>query len=80
MLEGLDVDHCSLTGVSEDIRDGRAQNNAVRVKLEQVLKRGDPEELNSFCAALTDIVASADEHGDWYRGFAELADKRTGPA
>jgi putative DNA primase/helicase len=38
------------------------------------------DELNGFCAALTDIVASADEHGDWYRMFGELAEKRCGPA
>jgi hypothetical protein len=76
MLETLDVDECSIFGV-DDVRDGRPQDNAVRRTLGQVLMRGDPEELEGFCAALTDIVATADEHGDWYRGFSELAVTRT---
>lgn len=75
MLETLDVDECSIVGVT-DVRDGRPQDNAVRRTLGQVLMRGDPEELEGFCAALTDIVAFAAEGGDWHRSFAELAETR----
>jgi hypothetical protein len=44
------------------------------------LMRGDSEEINGFCSALTDIVVSSDECGDWSRMFGELAEKRCGPA
>jgi hypothetical protein len=72
MLETLDVDECAIFAV-DNVRGGRPQDNAVRRTLGQVLMRGDPKELEGFCAALTDIVATADEHGDWYRGFREMA-------
>jgi hypothetical protein len=75
MLETLDMDECTIASV-EDNRDGRPQNNAVRQTLGQVLMRGDPDELNGFCAALTDIIASADESGDYYRMLKELAEQQ----
>jgi hypothetical protein len=53
------------------------QDNAVRRVLGQVLERGDPNEIVGFTAALTDIVASADELGDYYRMLSELAERRT---
>src|SRR5947209_4978727 len=82
MLEALDMDECALVAVTEDIREGRPQDNAVRRTLEEVLKRGNAEELDGFCAALTDVVASADgeNSGYWQRGLTELAEKRSGPA
>ena len=46
----------------------------------QVLMRGDPEELNGFCRALTDIVASSDEGGDSCRMIGDMAESRCGPA
>jgi hypothetical protein len=75
MLETLDIDECAIAGVT-DVRGGRPQDNAVRRTLARVLMRGDPEELEGFCAALTDIVATADEHGDWSRMFSDLAETR----
>jgi hypothetical protein len=42
--------------------------------LAKVMMRGDLDELEGFCAALTDIDATADEHGDWLRDFSELAE------
>jgi hypothetical protein len=82
MLEAMDVDECSIVGVNgvDDVRDGRPQDNAVRRTLGRVLMRGDPEELEGFCAALTDIVATADEHGDWYRGFSYFVDTQQNTA
>jgi hypothetical protein len=75
MLGGMEVDECAIAGVSVPFtRRGRPQDNAVRRTLDEVLKRADPNELDGFCAALSDIVASADEHGDYYRMFITLVD------
>jgi hypothetical protein len=51
-------------------------DNAVRRTLDQVLSRGDPDELEGFCAALTDLAVTADESGDFSRMFSEVADKQ----
>ncbi|HMH29060.1 MAG TPA: hypothetical protein VK580_10770 [Steroidobacteraceae bacterium] len=75
MLGGMDLDECAIAGVSVPFtRRGRPQDNAVLRVLNEVVKRGDPAELEGFCAALTDAVATADEHGDFYRMFSQLAD------
>lgn len=77
MLENMDLDECSIAGVSVLLtRRGRQQDNAVQRTLDQVLKRGDADELDGFCAALTDMVATADEAGDFCRMFSQLADKQ----
>jgi hypothetical protein len=77
MLENMDMDECSIAGVSVPFtRRGRPQDNAVRRVLGEVLERGDPHELEGFCAALSDIVASADDSGDFYRMFRKLADEQ----
>ena len=77
MLEHMDVDECTIAGVSVPFtRRGRPQDNAVRRNIEAILRRGDRDELEGFCAALTDIVASADENGDFYRMFGALAEKQ----
>jgi hypothetical protein len=76
MLGGMDLDECAIAGVSVPFtRRGRAQDNAVLRFLSEVMKRGDPAELEGFCAALSDMVATADEHGDFYRMFGEMANK-----
>jgi ribosomal protein S4E len=56
------------------------QDNEVRRVLGHVLVRGDPDEIEGFTAALTDIVASADELGDYYRMLSELADRQSNAA
>jgi len=77
MLENMDMDECAIAGISVPFtRDGRPQDNAVRRVLGQVLERGSPYELEGFCAALSDIVASADDAGDYYRMFRKLADQQ----
>jgi hypothetical protein len=77
MLENMDIDECSIAGVSVPFtRRGRPQDNAVHRNIDEILQRGDPHELEGFCAALTDIVASADENGDFYRMFTKLADEQ----
>jgi hypothetical protein len=77
MLENMDVDECTIAGISVPLtRRGRPQDNAVRRIVAEVMQRGDPDELEGFCAALTDIVASADENGDYYRMFSSLADEQ----
>jgi hypothetical protein len=48
----------------------------VRRALDQVLMRGDADELDGFCAALTDLAAHADKSGDYYRMFGELVQKQ----
>lgn len=63
MLETMgDVDECVVGGGY--VRDGRPQDNAVRRTFGAVLMRGDAAELDGFCAALTEALASADENGD----------------
>jgi hypothetical protein len=75
MLGGMEIDECTIAGMSVPFtRRGRPQDNAVLRNLSEVMKRGDPAELAGFCAALSDIVATADEHGDFYRMFGRLAD------
>jgi hypothetical protein len=72
MLEYTDPDECQISG---NCRGGRPQDNVVRHALGEVLMRGDAAELNGFCAALSEIVAFADESGDYYRGLAKQADR-----
>ena len=75
MLESMDLDECSIVGISVPFtRRGRPQDNAVLRVLGEVMKRGDSAELEGFCAALSDLAATADEHGDFCRMFDELAD------
>ncbi len=73
MLRYMDPDSSAITG---RYRGGKPQDNAVRCTLGDVLMRGDAAELNGFCAALSEIVAFADESGDYYRGLSKRADRR----
>lgn len=52
----------------------------MRRTLDQVLQRGDPDELEGFCAALTDLAATADQCGDFSRMFSKMAEKQFGTA
>jgi hypothetical protein len=77
MLDNMDMDECTIAGVTAAfVRKGRPQDNAVRRTLDQVLLRGDPDELEEFCAALTDLAVIADESGDFSRMFSEMVDKQ----
>jgi hypothetical protein len=77
MLESMEMDECTIAGVAVLwVREGRPQDNAVRRALDQVLQRGDPDELEGFCAALTDLAATADECGDFSRMFSEMVGRQ----
>jgi hypothetical protein len=77
MLESMEMDECTIAGVTVLwVREDRPQDNAVRRTLDQVLLRGDPDELEGFCAALTDLAVTADECGDFPRMFSEMADRQ----
>lgn len=76
MLENMEMDECTLAFITTIVRNGRPQDNAVRRTLDQVLRRGDPDELEGFCAALTDLAITADESGDFSRMFSEMADRQ----
>jgi hypothetical protein len=45
-------------------RANRSQNNVVRVRVGRILMKGNSNELNGFCAALSHLAAFADEFGD----------------
>ena len=77
----MEMDECTIAGVTVLwVRDGRPQDNAVHRILEQVLMRGDAAELEGFCAALTDLAATADQCGDFSHMFSEMADKQLSTA
>src|ERR1700675_1966756 len=57
-------------------RYGAPQNNLVRRALGEILERGDGNELEGFCAVLMEILAIADNAGDYERIFAKYADRR----
>jgi hypothetical protein len=57
-------------------RYGAPQNNIVRRTLDEILERGDDNELEGFCAVLTEVCAIADQSGDYTRIFSKYADRR----
>ena len=71
----LDIDMDESTLVTSNWR-GHPQDNAVRRVLAKVLMRGDAQELNGFCAALTEVCASADDNGDYSRMLASYVNRR----
>lgn len=74
MLEDMcDADEFHVQGT---YRRGAPQNNLVRRMLEKILERGDDNELEGFCAVLTEICAIADNNGDYDRIFSAYADRR----
>ena len=81
MLDSMDMDECTLAGVTVLwVRQGRPQDNAVLRTLKEVMGRGDADELEGFCAALTDLAVTADESGDFSRMFTEMAGKQLNAA
>jgi hypothetical protein len=77
MLDTMDLDECSIAGINVPLtRRGRPQDNAVLRTLKEILRRAEPEELEGFCAALTDMAATADEQGDFGRMFTVLIERR----
>lgn len=57
-------------------RGGAPQNNVVRRALDEIRARGDSNELEGFCAVLTEICAISDNSGDYTRIFTKYADRR----
>jgi hypothetical protein len=79
MLEDMDIDESTLIWL-EDIRAAPPRNNVLPV-LKDVLRRGNADELEGFCAALSSICSEADEHGDQFRLLSRyIEDHEPGPA
>jgi hypothetical protein len=57
-------------------RHGARQNNIVRRTLDEILRRGEDNELEGFCAVLTEICAIVDNSGDYERIFGKYANRR----
>jgi hypothetical protein len=65
MLEDMDMDGSTLIW-SESIRPAPPRNNVLPV-LTGILRRGNADELEGFCAALSSICSEADDNGDQFR-------------
>jgi kumamolisin len=66
MLSEMDIDESALVH-AHDKEPHRVQRNRVLDVLEAILKRNESAELAGFTAALTEVCASADEQGDYFR-------------
>lgn len=74
MLENMsDSDEFFVQGTH---RRGARQNNIVRRTLDEILRRGENNELEGFCAVLTEICAIVDNSGDYGRIFGKYANRR----